>query len=565
MSKFFFIVFILNILTINSFSAKNTEKDNSRLIENINNLLSLSESTKNNHPEKSLSFAKKAYKISENSNYDKGKVNSMLQIAEAYMSMQNYKMAIEYVEKSKKIASELKLQKELAKAYRISGIIFTNLENYTKSSNAFYRSLKIHDEIGDKMGVGEALGDIGNVYFSQLNFDKALEYFNRSLKIAKKYKNIKEIARELNNVATIYFTIEDYDKATKYFEESRQINKRLGNKQQEAINNLNLGLTYLKINEYTKSKQYLIYADSLNKKLNNVNMEIKCWLGFSYYYITVNKENDGIKYAKKALLKAKIIDNKLYICEAADILHNTYLNQKDTFIAYKYLNLLYITEDSLNYAENKLNLTKLELEYEFEKKEQKEKLEQQKSKLFILLIIIILLVIVIVIVLVLVIQRIKTKNAVIKQQKLEHKLEIQNKEMTTNVMSLMKKNEILSIMSNKLVEIKNKAVNKEVKNSVSKIADELQKTTNAEIDKEFEYRLNQIHVGFYDKLLEKYPDITPGELRLSAFLRLNMSTKDISELTGQVPNSIETARYRLRKKLGISNTKENLIIFLSKI
>jgi hypothetical protein len=43
-----------------------------------------------------------------------------------------------------------------------------------------------------------------------------------------------------------------------------------------------------------------------------------------------------------------------------------------------------------------------------------------------------------------------------------------------------------------------------------------------------------------------------------------MSTKDISELTGQVPSSLETARYRLRKKLGISNTKENLITFLTK-
>jgi len=49
------------------------------------------------------------------------------------------------------------------------------------------------------------------------------------------------------------------------------------------------------------------------------------------------------------------------------------------------------------------------------------------------------------------------------------------------------------------------------------------------------------------------------------FLRLNMSTKKISELTGQSLNALETARYRLRKKPGISNSQINLITFLSQI
>jgi len=49
------------------------------------------------------------------------------------------------------------------------------------------------------------------------------------------------------------------------------------------------------------------------------------------------------------------------------------------------------------------------------------------------------------------------------------------------------------------------------------------------------------------------------------FLRLNMSTKKISELTGQSLNALETTRYRLLKKLGISNSQINLITFLSQI
>ena len=65
--------------------------------------------------------------------------------------------------------------------------------------------------------------------------------------------------------------------------------------------------------------------------------------------------------------------------------------------------------------------------------------------------------------------------------------------------------------------------------------------------------------------MEKFPNLTPNEQRLCAFLKLNMSTKDISELTGQTINAIEMARYRLRKKLHISGKDENLITFLSQI
>ncbi len=67
------------------------------------------------------------------------------------------------------------------------------------------------------------------------------------------------------------------------------------------------------------------------------------------------------------------------------------------------------------------------------------------------------------------------------------------------------------------------------------------------------------------EFMERFPNLSPSEQRLCAFLRLNMSSKEISELTGQSLNALETARYRLRKKLGISNSQVNLITFLSRI
>ena len=65
--------------------------------------------------------------------------------------------------------------------------------------------------------------------------------------------------------------------------------------------------------------------------------------------------------------------------------------------------------------------------------------------------------------------------------------------------------------------------------------------------------------------MEKFPKLSPNEKKLCAFLRLNMSTKDIAALTRKSTSSIDVARTRLRKKLEISGTDTNLISFLAKL
>jgi hypothetical protein len=256
---------------------------------------------------------------------------------------------------------------------------------------------------------------------------------------------------------------------------------------------------------------------------------------------------------------------KQIIHDAAKIIQDIYLRKGDIEKAYNYIVLQYQMKDSLVLMENKAELTKLELQYEFDKKEQAKQIEQQHKDLIVLIIIITLLSGLIVIILILARLRVKAKNSLLKQQRLEHELEFRKKELTTNVMSLMKKNEVLSAISDKLITIKNQAVKDETKDAINKISKEIQKTTEEEIFEEFELRFQQVHSDFYDKLIQRFPGLSPSEQRLCAFLRLNMTTKEISELTGQQASSLETARYRLRKKLGITNSQVNLITFLSQV
>lgn len=125
-------------------------------------------------------------------------------------------------------------------------------------------------------------------------------------------------------------------------------------------------------------------------------------------------------------------------------------------------------KDSLDLDESMKELSRLELQYEFNKKEHEKKIKQQRKDLVTLIIIISLIFVLIVIVLIFARQRTKAKIVRLKKQALETELEFKNKELTINVMSLIKKNELLSDISSELITVKNGAVKDHTKEAIKK-------------------------------------------------------------------------------------------------
>jgi DNA-binding CsgD family transcriptional regulator len=77
----------------------------------------------------------------------------------------------------------------------------------------------------------------------------------------------------------------------------------------------------------------------------------------------------------------------------------------------------------------------------------------------------------------------------------------------------------------------------------------------------FEKNFHEVHDDFFKILQNKYSGLTPGDLKLCAFLRMNLSSKEIAPLIGITFRSIELHRYRLRKKFHLSK-KDNLVKIL---
>ena len=198
-------------------------------------------------------------------------------------------------------------------------------------------------------------------------------------------------------------------------------------------------------------------------------------------------------------------------------------------------------------------------------REKERKIAQQRKDFINIIIIILLVFSLAIILLVYARQRSKARATRLEKQNLEDKLEFRDKELTTNVIYLMKKNELLSRISSQLIELEKTAIKEETKSALHRIAAELKKSKQSDVWEEFEIRFNQVHESFYQKLTQKYPDLTANDLRICAFLKLNLTTKEIAEVTGQRTGTIEMTRTRLRKKLGIANTNTDIVNFLSRI
>jgi DNA-binding CsgD family transcriptional regulator len=137
----------------------------------------------------------------------------------------------------------------------------------------------------------------------------------------------------------------------------------------------------------------------------------------------------------------------------------------------------------------------------------------------------------------------------LKNEKLQQDVESKSRELGASTMSIIKKNEILNTIKEELSVIKNE---KHVKSVLDIINKNLTNTSDWEVFKE---AFNNTDRDFLMKIKNLHSTLTPNDLRLCAYLRLNLSSKEIAPLLNISPRSVEIKRYRLRKKMDLPHEK----------
>jgi len=529
-------------------------------------LLKFSKMTENTDLKVSLKYARKAYVSAKQNGNVKGQVNSLFQIGYIYLNLGEYENALLYAQKSYDLAFQQDMFIDVTYANDLLSAVYYQLGDFERCVRYDFETLEYFETINDKKQIGISFGNIGIDFMRLKSYSKALKYFNKSLNIAVRIKDSAGIAYQYNNIAAIYLdAYGQKDKAVNYYRKALKINKKLGDIYQIGINLMNIGTIFSEKTEYDSSYYYFYDALINFKKYKNPLLTAQCELYIGQYYYNINQFDSSTHIAKTVYDKANKLKSNKLIIEASDLLRKIFLNKGDTLSAYKYLNISKELNEELLAHRNNDELYKLEFLYNNAKIEKIKEQKEQKKKFMFIFIISTLIFLGFILFLLYSRQRIKVKNTLLKNKAISAELKNKNLELTANLVTLMKKNEMITDISKELNKIKKEAKSITVKNIIGDISRRVQRNINNKMYKEFSIRFKEVHIGYYDRLLSKYPGLSNNELRLCAYLRLNLSSKDISELTGQRISTIENARYRLRKKLGISNTETNLVTFLSKI
>jgi len=144
----------------------------------------------------------------------------------------------------------------------------------------------------------------------------------------------------------------------------------------------------------------------------------------------------------------------------------------------------------------------------------------------------------------------------IKNEQLEKDIKSKSKELAVSTMGIVKKNELLAEIKNQIIETV------EAKELMLPIVNIIDKSLRKNDDwKLFKEAINHVDRNFLEKLNKLHPDLSPNDIKLCAYLRLNLSSKEIAPMFNISAKSVEIKRYRLRKKMNLLSD-ENLTHYI---
>ena len=150
------------------------------------------------------------------------------------------------------------------------------------------------------------------------------------------------------------------------------------------------------------------------------------------------------------------------------------------------------------------------------------------------------------------------------RQRLQSELGVKDRELVSFLLQLSQKNEMISKVANQLKILKKGASDKNI-NQLLQLLELLEVNVATPPDwSMIESQLEKIHPGFFNRLQAKHPTISVKDKKLCAYLRIGLTSQEMSGLQNISPKSVEIARVRMKKKLKLSD-KTRIVSYLSQL
>lgn len=446
---------------------------------------------------------------------------------------------------------------------RVMTALKNSAANRAVAQGDFFRALELffelslyYEEIADSTNLAIIYENIALNYRSIKNYEQAVRYLNKAVLINKKFEQSARLATNFNNLGVIFSESAQIDSAINAYYQALGYYRMLNTPGGLAMTHMNIANLQTKLDYFEKATMH--YDSSL-------------------YYIEIMKSNYGrILYrinmgslkSRMGNFKAAIplLESALHDCidngmvtesvSVKKMLYEAWKGLGNHSAALEYFENFHHLNDSLRSLEVQTKMINLENDYEISRRELK--LAQFEKSLAIAgvkarnkqFVIILLTFILIIAVGLLMVRK--------RHIKLQYQLAYQKLEKAT--LDLELKNKQLKDRDHELARLRKETaangkpyddVQQAQSQAISKALDISQLEYN-KFEAEFELRYGRVLESFYVNLLQKYPDLTPSELRICGFLKMNMSSKEIAMLTNRSIRTIENTRNNIRIKMKLA-------------
>ncbi|NOQ26055.1 MAG: tetratricopeptide repeat protein [Bacteroidales bacterium] len=576
----------------------------------------------------SLVLIKKALKIAEELEDWRNISSCLKDIGYIHQQNNNKSEALEYFQKALKIAEDFKNVSQVMSVSTAIGDFYIAHQDYQKAFEYYQKALKIAEEIKRKRFFCKLLHKIGNVYLNQKRYADALAYSKKSLTIANELKLLKQQKDIHNQLSEIYAITSNFKDAYKHHKIYKQLNDSIFNEKNikkmaglEFSNKFEKEKQAIELEHHKKDaiteaeiKHQRIIMISLivafifmfsiaifmykayrfkhrtNSLLTQQKFEIE---KLNLEYLNVNKElkqsNEEL-YFTKNLVEKNEEKLRLLFKNSNDIFVLVNEKKEQFFIsdvAYKLTG--YQVEELTTAIENVIYPDDIEIvqqhwdrvlanknliatvQYRHKHKEKEyvwfeavaqnflehpainaivanvRDITERKNTEEALRIS----------------QADKNKLLKLEKNRISEELSVNQKSLTASSLKIIQNSKRDVNTIKQLLDVK-KNTNPEGKIIISKLISDYKLSSFNSNWIEFEILFEKVHHSFYEKINIQFPNLTANERKICAFLKLNMSSKDIMQITFQSEDALKKARLRLRQKLDICR-ETNLVAFLQNI
>ena len=513
-------------------------------------------------------------------------------VAEAYSflaehsekTLHQYLRAIKLREDLLEIYTKEGNYSQLQKTKAYLSRLYLRVGEYHKAYSNAISVLDMNSELNDETSLREAYLVLEQViYFYHKDYDMAMEY-NRH--VANSYSGRDQAHQTVRALNSRFIYSESVDQIDSIVQSAVEICNEYGFN--DLLVNLYLNMSMFKLQQQdVEASAY--YLDLVKNLVGNFKEE-------GYYYAALGFFNLNTGNVKQSI---NDLNRSVELLDSPDFnsknVHSYFLLQDIYYSAGLYSEAydalmkfaeIYTNQNSasnvveLSMLINDLEMARaaeerqlLEERHELEQKhaedernllEQRHELEQKHGRMMLYFLIFALVIIVGIVVLVYSRYRLERKNRELQRRQAEQDINYKNEIIKIQRLQQYQEQNNMEKLSEVLTSAINITDNREMRSEVRRIIRQMQQRASGDDWTEVETTLVGMNDVFFDNLLKEFPNLTKNERKLCTLIHMNLSTKEIANITHQSTGSINVARSRLRQKFGLTDSDISLIVFLDK-